>query len=337
MSLESATWISELDVNNPTATDVRSQGDDHFRLVKTVLKNNFPTASKAWYNPNTVAKTGAYSILASDMNKTILVDTSGGAFDLTLPSLAAGDAGWECSFIKTTTDTNAFYIKPPSGTIQSGEVSGLAKTRRCIPGHRTRVLWTGSDWIAERVVKVPVGTVLENHLASVPVGYEAAQGATLGSASTDYPDYYKANANSGVLPDHGGRVVAGLEAAATRLTAAGSGIAGNGVGNAGGAETVTLAQANLPNVTIGAGTLIVAAGQGSHTHALSASPLVFQQSGTAGGAAAMGTSTAVTATASTLPQMTVSGSTASINGGVAQTAVNKVQPTIVARKIVVVE
>ena len=41
MSLESATYISQLVDTNPTATDPISQGDDHLRMVKTVLKTQF--------------------------------------------------------------------------------------------------------------------------------------------------------------------------------------------------------------------------------------------------------------------------------------------------------
>jgi hypothetical protein len=41
MGLESATYISELVSANPTATDPISQGDDHLRLIKAVLKNQF--------------------------------------------------------------------------------------------------------------------------------------------------------------------------------------------------------------------------------------------------------------------------------------------------------
>ena len=41
MALETGTYISELVSANPTATDPISQGDDHLRLIKTVLKNQF--------------------------------------------------------------------------------------------------------------------------------------------------------------------------------------------------------------------------------------------------------------------------------------------------------
>lgn len=45
MSLESATYIGQLVDTNPTGTDPKSQGDDHLRLIKSVLQNQFGTAT----------------------------------------------------------------------------------------------------------------------------------------------------------------------------------------------------------------------------------------------------------------------------------------------------
>ena len=42
MPLETGTFINDLNTANPTSTDPKSQGDDHLRLVKTVLKNTLP-------------------------------------------------------------------------------------------------------------------------------------------------------------------------------------------------------------------------------------------------------------------------------------------------------
>lgn len=43
MGLETATFISGLNANNPVgATDPKSEGDDHLRLIKTTLLNTFP-------------------------------------------------------------------------------------------------------------------------------------------------------------------------------------------------------------------------------------------------------------------------------------------------------
>lgn len=43
MGLESATFIHQLDPNNPVGgSDPKSQGDDHFHLIKETLQNTFP-------------------------------------------------------------------------------------------------------------------------------------------------------------------------------------------------------------------------------------------------------------------------------------------------------
>src|SRR5262245_16533370 len=44
MALEGASYINDLVTGNPPGTDSKSQGDDHIRLIKTVLKNTFPLA-----------------------------------------------------------------------------------------------------------------------------------------------------------------------------------------------------------------------------------------------------------------------------------------------------
>ena len=38
MSLETASWVTQLNSSNPTASDPVSEGDDHLRMLKTVLK-----------------------------------------------------------------------------------------------------------------------------------------------------------------------------------------------------------------------------------------------------------------------------------------------------------
>ena len=50
MGLEAATYISELNTSNPVgATDPKSQGDNHIRLIKSTLQSTFPGASRAIY------------------------------------------------------------------------------------------------------------------------------------------------------------------------------------------------------------------------------------------------------------------------------------------------
>jgi len=47
MGLEVATYISGLDVNNPAGSDGIAEGDNHLKLIKTVLKNTLPNADEA--------------------------------------------------------------------------------------------------------------------------------------------------------------------------------------------------------------------------------------------------------------------------------------------------
>ena len=42
MTVESASYISQLNTSNPSASDNISEGDDHLRLIKSVLKSQFP-------------------------------------------------------------------------------------------------------------------------------------------------------------------------------------------------------------------------------------------------------------------------------------------------------
>ena len=45
MGLESATYIDDLVITNPTSGDDPSAGDDHLRLIKSTVKNTFPNIS----------------------------------------------------------------------------------------------------------------------------------------------------------------------------------------------------------------------------------------------------------------------------------------------------
>lgn len=42
MSVDTATYVNQFDVAKPTGSDPKSEGDDNFRHIKTVLKTTFP-------------------------------------------------------------------------------------------------------------------------------------------------------------------------------------------------------------------------------------------------------------------------------------------------------
>ena len=57
MALETGSYVSDLVQTNPTGTDPKSQGDDHLRLIKQVLRNTFPDADAAFLTKDAVSKT----------------------------------------------------------------------------------------------------------------------------------------------------------------------------------------------------------------------------------------------------------------------------------------
>jgi hypothetical protein len=75
MALESANYIDELVITNPTATDPVSQGDDQLRLIKKVVKQSFPSVDIAVNAIHTSSSTPAVSIAEG----LLWIDTSGGA------------------------------------------------------------------------------------------------------------------------------------------------------------------------------------------------------------------------------------------------------------------
>ena len=250
MPLETATFIADLVVTNPPTSDLETQGANHLTLIKTVLQNVFGTSVRRYVGlPGIVTLSASSGIAANSAGFNILINTAAGALTMTLPTLLATDAGWEVTFLKTTTDVNPFFILPPSGTIQSGEYTGLTKARRCIPGRRTRVVWTGSAFICERVDYRPIGTVFDCIQAAAPVGYERATGAVLSSAA-NYPEYF-AIFGSGNTPDLRGRATFGLDNVdgagnSGRITVAGGNYDGTSNQTTGGLQNHTQTQAEMP-------------------------------------------------------------------------------------------
>lgn len=59
MALESATYISDLVITNPTGADSKSTSDDHHRLIKSTLKTTFPNV------------TGAVTVTQSQLNDVV--------------------------------------------------------------------------------------------------------------------------------------------------------------------------------------------------------------------------------------------------------------------------
>lgn len=92
MGLESATYIEDLVQTNPLGTDGKSQGDNHLRLIKQVLKNQFPNLGSA-------AVTGT----AAELNAAAAGATPEGGIIMWSGTTAQVPTGWQlCNGIGTT-------------------------------------------------------------------------------------------------------------------------------------------------------------------------------------------------------------------------------------------
>jgi hypothetical protein len=248
MGLESATSITGLDQTWPPSGDPKSQGDDHLRLIKKVLQLTFPNASKPFYFPSAEVSAVTMVLDATDYQNTLLIDTSSGNITVTLPAgLVAADKGFWIDVVKTTSDTNAVIVSPPSGTILSKSGS-TATIRVGVLAEPSRFLWTGAVWLCFKYGAM-IGTVASFDGATTPPGYLDMDGSTY--SNTAFAELFAVLATT-TLRDRRGRsdVCAGT---GSGLTAR---VAGTNYGNE--TQSVTIVKANLPAYTP-AGTLTLAA------------------------------------------------------------------------------
>lgn len=146
MGLESANFISDLNVANPTGTDLQSEGDNHIRLLKEVLKATFPDASGPIYRPKTSAVlAGNLTVDVDEANAFIPVNASAAARTVTLPTDLVN--GVTVIIAKIDSSVNAVTI---SGTI-NGASSLVLRHQWSV----ARLRWdsTETEWYAEIIQK----------------------------------------------------------------------------------------------------------------------------------------------------------------------------------------
>src|SRR5882757_881566 len=120
MGLETATYVSGLTESWPLAGELKSQGDDHLRLIKGTLKNTFPDGSRAFYFPKFSSKVANFAPAAADDGTVYLVDTTAGNVAVTLPAVPANP--WQIRVIKTSADANVVSFV---GTVSGGTLATL--------------------------------------------------------------------------------------------------------------------------------------------------------------------------------------------------------------------
>ncbi len=159
MALEAASWINDLVVANPDGDDAILQGDDHIRLMKTVLKATFPNADKAFYFPDALSKAIDYTILSTDINKFLYVDVTVAARTMTLPTLGASNDGWSIWIQKVDSTANDVVI--------AGTINGVTNLSLKTQWAAALVWWDGTAW---KAIAPQVSTDLLGALTAPAVG-----------------------------------------------------------------------------------------------------------------------------------------------------------------------
>jgi microcystin-dependent protein len=123
MPLESASFISQLNIANPASTDTVSQADDHLRLIKNVLKTTFPNIDSP------VTSTPA------QLNSPVPV----GLIAMWSGAINAVPSGWRlCDGTNSTPDLRDRFIVGAGSTYAVGNTGGSATVtlnESQIPGH----------------------------------------------------------------------------------------------------------------------------------------------------------------------------------------------------------
>ncbi len=185
---------------------------------------------------------------------------------------------------------------------------------------------------------VPIGAMMDFPGATAPSGWllcagQAISRSTYSALFAVIGTTYGAGDGSTTfnVPDLRGRVAAGKDdmggSAANRLTTAGGGVDGVALGASGGAQNVTLTQAQIPAHTHSAGTLATSSA-GAHSHTL---PGAGSNSSTGAVAGSVPQTPLISTSTDGAHTHTITGSTGSIGSGNAHP---NVQPTLVLNKII---
>lgn len=114
MSVESATNISQLDPTKPAATDLKSEGDDHIRLIKYTLSLTFPSVTGI----GTTASSNSSELLATtSMVQSAIMASSG--ITASLPA-QSGNSGK----ILATNGTSAYWASSAGNNLYMNSFYG---------------------------------------------------------------------------------------------------------------------------------------------------------------------------------------------------------------------
>ena len=128
MTVETASYISQLNSSYPAVGDPVGEGDDHLRLVKSVLKTSFPSSTTQAQIPNVSGQSGMY--LTTDGTDTSWGTVSGGA---------TGAGGDEIFYENEQNVTTSYSITSNKNAMSAGPITVDSGATVTIP--------SGSTWV----------------------------------------------------------------------------------------------------------------------------------------------------------------------------------------------
>lgn len=138
MTVESVTYISDLNATYPAAGDAKSEGDDHLRNIKTAVKATFPNVSGAVTPTHTELNyvDGVTSAIQTQLDAKAPAANPTFTGTVTLPSTTS---------IGSVSDTELGYVNGVTSAIQTQIDSKGAITGQAWTGNHTFPTQTASD------------------------------------------------------------------------------------------------------------------------------------------------------------------------------------------------
>ena len=180
MALETATYLDSLVDSNPAGTDDKSDGDNHLRLIKSVLQNTFPNADQAFRLQHGKLKVKSSGSLALTDEGYMMVLT-GSLRAVTLP--ASAPVGFQIGVKRGQSSGAVTKVSAPSGENIGDDGVDLVSSKYEL-GSKGDYAWfvknatSGDEWVVTQVHKEGGGESLNRNAAS------RARALSLGSVAT---------------------------------------------------------------------------------------------------------------------------------------------------------
>ena len=195
MGLETGSFVADLVLTNPAATDLVSEGDDHLRLIKAVLQGTFPGMGGIYRRVD--ARSTGYTVLTTDNTKHFVIDASATTtVTLSLPAAASITSGFS---IMVTALTGATVLIDGAGAEQINGAATLSLGDR----NAAHVFYVGSSaWRANTAPTGQSGFVFHEGVAFSATVSVNSSPLHLNSGQLQFPAAQNASSNANTLDDY---------------------------------------------------------------------------------------------------------------------------------------